>query len=553
MKNSKLIFDLEEIPSEISGVTLTDAVRELLSYGNESPLLEGFIMDDGDIRNAKIRMIRSASGEAEVGFTFQREQLIIPEIIGDYKLSEEDKVRLINREVAGPAKINGTEVFLQVDNELNSVTVKSANDISIKELIVLRHSKNGFEIAGQKLDDNEVRQLIEGKELDTKIYEQDGKLFSARVSLTEDDKGIRFREILTLTPLQAKELQWRLNKRKILESNTINAPVEAGINVVMQEQINNSKQTKETELSTDRVKLVFIAEQGYEGIKSYYDWEGLFNKDFMNKYNLTHSFNRAYDEHNVATFAKKDDVRDSSLKLVEKYSLELKKTAAKEVAKLDNTINQNILNTDREKLQFIAEKGYVGIGERHRDFDDTFMGKYNLADTFNKVYEEDLRFSSAETSEPDRASSLKIIEKYSIELKEIASNELEKLPLGIEPVFEKTQIAISNSEYINNLDSEVYSSIENKDFKKLYELKKGGYTPTEVMINKIDSNKSLTPEDKAVVKVILGIETLQKEVKGEKNKDVCPKIKIASAETEKKPEVDFYKVKSIIQSFGGDC
>jgi len=392
-------FGLEEIPSEISGVTLTDAVREQLSYGKESPLIEGFLMDDGDIRNAKIRMIRSASGEAEVGFSFQREQLIIPEIIGDYKLSEEDKVRLINREIAGPAKINGAEVFLQVDNELNSVTVKSANDISIKELIVLRHAKNGFDIAGQKLNDNEVRQLIEGKELDTKIYEQDGKLFSARVSLTEDDKGIRFREILTLTSLQAKELQKRLNKRKLLDSNIINAPVEAGINVIAQEQ-----QTNEYKISTERDKLILISKHGFKGIKSYYDWEDLFNKDFMNKYNLTHSFNRAYDEHNVATSAEKDEVRDSSLKLVEKYS---------------------------------------------------------------------------------------------DELKEIAANELEKLNLN----FGKKSNEISDT----------------------------------------------------INKEVLGIDSYQKENKGKINKDVCPNIKIATAEKEKKPEMDFYKVKSIIQSFGGEC
>lgn len=292
-KEPSKAFELNDVPEEVMGVKLNESTRRMIADGKESHLIEGMLVNDGqELRNAKIRLVKGKDGKAELAFSFQNEQLIIPEKIADYKLTEEDKTKLVNGETAGPVRIKGSEVYLQVDKDLNSVTVKSARDISVKDVIQLKSEKGKFVVAGYVPSKKEVEDLLNGKTIPTKVYEQDGKYFAARLSITDDDKGVRFTEISSLTPERAKELKERLNVQRDDASLTVENVTKTGSEVVKAEGIDRNLEVvrpEGVERKMDNVGVVVegaqnLLEQNPEKIKELQDKEfisAVERKDFV--------------------------------------------------------------------------------------------------------------------------------------------------------------------------------------------------------------------------------------------------------------------------------
>src|SRR5271157_4592217 len=88
-KTRQKLIEINEIPDEIYGVTLSELDKERISYGEYSSLKEHFQLPNGSVKDGKVKLVLNRKGEAEFHFLFHKEILEIPDIIGGKKLSKE--------------------------------------------------------------------------------------------------------------------------------------------------------------------------------------------------------------------------------------------------------------------------------------------------------------------------------------------------------------------------------------------------------------------------------------------------------------------------------
>lgn len=223
-------FELEtEVPYEINGIKLSEETRELLSKGQFSEYLEGMVFEDGSVKNGKIKLSKDVVGEIEILYHFKKEKLIIPSRIGDYELSNEDKVLLMQNKTTGPILYNEQNIYLQVDPDLNSIIVKNESQLSMSEIIQAKYDKFGeFKIGNVYLSSEQVNDLVSGRQLPNMVYfdSKTNQHFLAKINLTPDGHGIKFIDFQTISPQKAKELEPLLNKNSRNIEKAINVATE---------------------------------------------------------------------------------------------------------------------------------------------------------------------------------------------------------------------------------------------------------------------------------------------------------------------------------------
>ncbi len=491
------VFLAEEIPAEINGVKLSESSKELLKKGEWSELLEG-LWDDSSIKNAKIKLSRSSNdGTIKVNFKFQNEQLIIPERIGDYDLTSEDKIRLTNKEIAGPISLKGQELFLQVDSELNSVVIRSAKEIDVAKVIELKFQKNNkFEISGYSLSEKEVKDLCSGKELPTKVYKEGNTYFSAKISLTEDKKGVRFGEVLTIPNHRAQALINKLNTN-ISTLETISQAASGIINPqdvlkAKGEELQEEKTVKtETNISNDNPIIESVSSSG----------STIVNQDKEIEASITN--NEQTKQPEQTTLEKPNYL---GVDIYPNGSFEILCTD-KDVNLTEKTIEK--IHTD---LTNYKELVFADISSS-KDPDGANNGHKIIVN--NSIKDNNIAFQAHIISVLDRnavdySNTPLTIVKENVEKYNNVSNE---------------QISSNPTPKENKQQAEFYEAIEKRDFKKLNSLAGDGFKLSEKEIQHI--NAKLSDEDRSAIKTIFHIqpnEEVRLEDKSKQTRENEPKI-----------------------------
>lgn len=231
-------FKTAEIDDNICGVIISPEQKEKLAYGQYSDLLENLQIDNKTVRDAKIKLTKDKSGKMKINFYFKSEFLKIPDKILNTDLSEEQKKDLLENKTIGPVKHNNQDIYFKVDNELNKVTILSANEISIPN-----------QIGNYKLNEADKKTLSNNETLNTRLYQGDEGYFLANVKIRDDKKGIEFSNIKSVSQHESKKLsekfndpnntdhklkfeQKKIEKKQIEKDHSKNKNIKTGVDIV---------------------------------------------------------------------------------------------------------------------------------------------------------------------------------------------------------------------------------------------------------------------------------------------------------------------------------
>lgn len=211
-------FDFDEVPKELHNVELTEGQLERLAHGLETGLIEGIVLEDDSVVNAKISLSRNdESGLVEINYNIQEETLEIPEVILGVNLSKEQKQLLKDGELISGFKVNGEGLHIGVDPELRKVVVKSDRDLGIPNKLL-----------DCELSEFDKITLVNGRKTTTKLFKtSNGDHFTARIGITRDSKGVEFTEITAIKDLgRVDKLRKELNTARVItdEKYLLNMP-----------------------------------------------------------------------------------------------------------------------------------------------------------------------------------------------------------------------------------------------------------------------------------------------------------------------------------------
>ena len=165
--------------------------------GKGTRLEKGILSDMMEINGKQGKLRFSENG---ISVFYRKEALTIPDKILGKKLSKKDKELLLAGEIV-PLTVKKKDLMLQVDKDLNSVIVRSSQEIRIPEAI-----GQTSEYQGYKLTKADKYLLANGHALENILMHSKEGYFIADVRLTDDKKGIQFTNIQSLTPSKAQEL-----------------------------------------------------------------------------------------------------------------------------------------------------------------------------------------------------------------------------------------------------------------------------------------------------------------------------------------------------------
>lgn len=367
---NKILFDIEkEVPNNLNHIKLSQQTKELLSKGSYSDFLEGMLFDDGTVKSGKVKLSRDINGEIEILYHFKKEKLVIPEKLGEYKLTENDKIRLGENKLSGPIPYKGNNIYLQVDPELNSIIVKMESELSMGEIIEAKFDKFGeFSIGSNKLTTDMVQDLIKGKELPNMVYfdKETNQHFLAIISITPDGKGIKFFDYITISKEKALELMPILNKHEQALSPAIHVAKEA-----MQDKNQLLDQTKIQEAAKPQRNL----QQEFQ--------DALAKRDFLKMQKLSNQGFKP-SQHHIQTINSMDALSTEEISQIQHiFQLEVKSDKIIHAESLANTateLSNTTLLTNSRETSLIPERkdGFLEPGN-HKDPDYLLMEKYQKA------------------------------------------------------------------------------------------------------------------------------------------------------------------------------
>lgn len=199
------LFSEDKIKDVFLGVPLSREIKERLTFGEWSPILENLQLEDGSVKDAKIKFTLTKDGALQTHFDFKAEKLEIPNKILDRTLSNDEKEMLKSNKVVGPIKLaSNQEVFIKVDQELNKVVVKTPNEIGVPS-----------KIGEYQLSEIDKNKLANGEKMATKVLKGKDGYFLADLRMAEGNKGLEFSNIKNISEQEAKVLIEKLNAPKL--------------------------------------------------------------------------------------------------------------------------------------------------------------------------------------------------------------------------------------------------------------------------------------------------------------------------------------------------
>lgn len=131
---------------------------------------------------------------------YRKEALVIPDKVLGKKLGKKEKEQLLAGDIV-PITVNKKDILLQVDRDLNSVILRTNQEIKIPDII-----GQTSEYGGYKLTKADKYLLANGHALENKLLHSPEGYFIADIQLTDDRKGVMIQNIQSITPGKAQEL-----------------------------------------------------------------------------------------------------------------------------------------------------------------------------------------------------------------------------------------------------------------------------------------------------------------------------------------------------------
>lgn len=199
MKNLNEI-NREELELELrkTGIDFTKQDIDLMIEGKYSTLKENLNLADGTVKDGKIKLSVDEEGKIKFNYKFKVNEIEIPRSIGSKKFSEEE----INNLISGKAvqfHYNGDLMFLQVDKELNAITIKTAAEINLSEVAE-------FKMGGYEFDDKQKAALDKGELINGIVMKGEMGWFVTSMRQTEDKKGFIYENYKEVSQEQAEQL-----------------------------------------------------------------------------------------------------------------------------------------------------------------------------------------------------------------------------------------------------------------------------------------------------------------------------------------------------------
>jgi hypothetical protein len=183
------ICKLEEVPHEICGVKLSEKDRVSLHNGGSSSLLKGLKLKDHPDRTAKITFRHNGNNELVVHFDFKMKSLKFDNNEFGVDLSKEDIKKLKDGETLGPFDLNGNDQYLKVDKELKAVRMCDRHEVGIPESI------GGYFLTFEdksKLANGEAL-------IDKPLVDPEGNFFKATIEPNHESNSLGVRDLESLT------------------------------------------------------------------------------------------------------------------------------------------------------------------------------------------------------------------------------------------------------------------------------------------------------------------------------------------------------------------
>lgn len=155
-------------------------------------------------KQAKIRL-----NENGIAIFYRKEALIIPDSILGHKLSQKEKDDLLHGDIINISNKKNSDIYLQVDRDLNMVVVRTNKELQIPNVIGRTGDYPGYELTSA-----DKFLLANGKSLENKLIGSENGFFIANVSLAADKKGIAFSNIQMITASKAQEIIKNMEQQK---------------------------------------------------------------------------------------------------------------------------------------------------------------------------------------------------------------------------------------------------------------------------------------------------------------------------------------------------
>lgn len=185
---------------------------------------------------------------------YRKEALVIPDKVLGKKLGKNEKEQLLAGDIV-PITVNKKDILLQVDRDLNSVILRTNQEIKIPDII-----GQTSEYGGYKLTKADKYLLANGHALENKLLHSPEGYFIADIQLTDDRKGVMIQNIQSITPGKAQELIKAMTPK--LEAHAAN--IEAAKEQKHEEGRNMEAEFKEAVGKHDFEKIGKLKEEGYK-------------------------------------------------------------------------------------------------------------------------------------------------------------------------------------------------------------------------------------------------------------------------------------------------
>ena len=336
-----------ELDQPLYGTNLTeDDKKNLLETGNAGRLIEFNVGNEKTI-NAYVS-VDKLTNELVV---LNADKIRIPDELKGVKLTEEQKLDIKD----------GKGVYLENMLSKNMKPFNATVQINAEKRgleFIFPETQKQFQNQGEKIKQGEAPNTFRKVKLseDQKSSLQDG--YTVYISGLKDKKGQNYSGYMTMNKEKGEiNFMFPGQYKEALKSGLVipdarhkpqvkanNEGAKAEVNKQVDEPLKKGQseptEIQQDKLSTDKEKLRFVAQYGYEGVTTHPDSNKVFDTEFMEKYNLKENYYKAHTTEYNSTFADTVAGTDSMLADVKQYSDKMKETASQELAKQEQEQKQ---------------------------------------------------------------------------------------------------------------------------------------------------------------------------------------------------------------------
>jgi hypothetical protein len=245
-----------KLPNTIYGIELTDAHKEQLMSGKWSDVIGGLQIDDVDLSAGRLKLQKNELDEYVVVFRLREMELVIPKTLETGKdLTDIEIAELTAGRVIGPFKDKGNDYYVQMDKELNRITLSkpSAFNLENKEASLKELLSKELKLHDYVLTDQDKNNLVNGKGIGTKVFLTKDGYVKSNISI-ETKRGhllMHFDKSEPLAKEQALEFIAKQEQRESLNLSTNELPLSNDSSLDQENEVNELDQSNDATEPSD--------------------------------------------------------------------------------------------------------------------------------------------------------------------------------------------------------------------------------------------------------------------------------------------------------------